>query len=562
MGDVGESTSLAYDDLRDWIKALEKHGELRRIREEVSPELEITEITDRVSKIGSHPFRKERGKDGAREDYAPGGPALLFENVKGHPGHKVLINQFGSERRMALALGVDRIDDIAERIHALMNVKPPSGGFLDKLKLLPQLAELGNIFPKTVSAKDAPCKEVIRRDNFDLDFFPILKCWPHDGGRFITLPCVHTRDPRNGKRNIGMYRMQVYDGQTTGMHWQRQKIAAEHYREALRAAAAAGAESDPALNASAARVAMMAESAGGAVTIPEQPAGAIPQLALGNLKGSRLEVAVAIGTDPATTFSAIVPAPPEVEEFLIAGFLRGKPVEIVKCETVDLEVPAHAEIILEGYVELGELRSEGPFGDHTGFYTLPDDYPVFHLTCITHRKDPIYAATIVGKPPMEDAWMGHAVARIFLPAMKMTIPELVDINLPVEAVFHNLMIVSIKKSYPGHARKVMNAIWSLGQAMFTKCIIVVDEDCDVQDIPEVVLRVANNIDPERDIQFMLGPVDSLDHSSRLPNYGSKMGVDATRKWKAEGFERPWPAMIEMDRATKAKIDAMWAKLGL
>ncbi len=547
---------MAFEDLRDWIKALEKHGELRRIREEVSPELEITEITDRVSKIGA---RVDAKSDATKENYAPGGPALLFENIKGHPGHKVLINQFGSERRMALALGVDRIDEIAERIQTLMNVKPPSGGFLDKLKMLPQLAELGNIFPKTVSAKDAPCKEVIRRDNFDLSFFPILKCWPHDGGRFITLPCVHTRDPKTGKRNIGMYRMQVYDGQTTGMHWQRQKVAAEHYREALRAAAswtgdAAGTKS--------ARVEMMAESAGGAVTIPDQPAGAIPQLALGNLKGSRLEVAVAIGTDPATTFSAIVPAPPEVEEFLIAGFLRGKPVEIVKCETVDLEVPAHAEIILEGYVELGELRSEGPFGDHTGFYTLPDEYPVFHLTCITHRKDPIYAATIVGKPPMEDAWMGRAVARIFLPAMKMTIPELVDINLPVEAVFHNLMIVSIKKSYPGHARKVMNAIWSLGQAMFTKCIIVVDEDCDVQNIPEVVLRVANNIDPERDIQFMLGPIDSLDHSSRLPNYGSKMGIDATRKWKAEGFERPWPAMIEMDSATKAKIDAMWAKLGL
>jgi 4-hydroxy-3-polyprenylbenzoate decarboxylase len=273
-------------------------------------------------------------------------------------------------------------------------------------------------------------------------------------------------------------------------------------------------------------------------------------------------VAVAIGTDPATTFSAIVPVPPEVEEFLIAGFLRGKPVEIVKCETVDLEVPAHAEIVLEGYVELGELRSEGPFGDHTGFYTLPEDYPVFHLTCVTHRKDPIYAATVVGKPPMEDAWMGKAVERIFLPAMKMTIPELVDIHLPVEAVFHNLMIVSIKKSYPGQARKVMNAIWSLGQAMFTKCIVVVDEDCDVQNIGEVVLRVANNIDPERDIQFMLGPVDSLDHASRLPNYGSKMGVDATRKWKAEGFDRPWPSMIEMDRATKAKVDAMWVKLGI
>jgi 4-hydroxy-3-polyprenylbenzoate decarboxylase len=550
---------LAYDDLRDWIKTLEKHGELRRIREEVSPELEITEITDRVSKIGS---RAGANSGSAKEAVAPGGPALLFENVKGHPGHKVLINQFGSERRMALALGVDRIDEIAERIQGLMNLKPPTGGFLDKLKMLPQLGELANIFPKTVSAKDAPCKEVIRRDNFDLNYFPILKCWPFDGGRFITLPCVHTRDPRTGKRNIGMYRMQVYDGQTTGMHWQRQKVAAEHYREALRNAVSADAVNQDQYGPKGARVAMMAESAGGAVTIPDQPAGAIPQLALGNLKGSRLEVAVAIGTDPATTFSAIVPAPPEVEEFLIAGFLRGKPVEIVKCETVDLEVPAHAEIILEGYVELGELRSEGPFGDHTGFYTLPDDYPVFHLTCITHRKEPIYAATIVGKPPMEDAWMGRAVERIFLPAMKMTIPELVDIHLPVEAVFHNLMIVSIKKSYPGHARKVMNAIWSLGQAMFTKCIIVVDEDCDVQNIPEVVLRVANNIDPERDVQFMLGPVDSLDHASRLPNYGSKMGIDATRKWKAEGFDRPWPAMIEMDRTTKAKIDAMWAKLGL
>ena len=551
---------MAYDDLRDWIKTLEKHGELRRVREEVSPELEITEITDRVSKIGRPGGQgSESGKPTlpAEGRYAPGGPALLFENVKGHPGHKVLINQFGSERRMAMALGVDRIDEIAERIHGLTNLKPPTGGFLDKLKMLPQLAELANVFPKTVNAKEAACKEVVRREGFDLNDFPILKCWPHDGGRFITLPCVHTRDPRSGKRNIGMYRMQVYDGQTTGMHWQRQKVAAEHYREALRQAATMQSCESPLP----ARVAMMAESAGGAVTIPEQPAGTA-QIALGKLKGSRLEVAVAIGTDPATTFSAIVPAPPEVEEFLIAGFLRGKPVEIVKCETVDLETPANAEIVLEGYVELGELRAEGPFGDHTGFYTLPDEYPVFHLTCITHRRDPIYAATIVGKPPMEDAWMGKAVERIFLPAMKMTIPELVDVHLPVEAVFHNLMIVSIRKSYPGQARKVMNAIWSLGQAMFTKCVVVVDEDCDVQDMGEVVLRVANNIDPERDIQFTLGPVDSLDHASRLPNYGSKMGIDATRKWKAEGFNRPWPAMIAMDRATKAKVDAMWERLGL
>jgi 4-hydroxy-3-polyprenylbenzoate decarboxylase len=543
---------LAYDDLRDWIKALEKQGELKRIHEEVSPELEITEITDRMSKIGSGAGSRAKSAAG---NYAPGGPALLFENVKGHPGHKVFINQFGSERRMAMALGVGRIDEIASRISGLMNVKAPEGLF-DKLKMLPQLGALTAAFPKTVSAKEARCKEVVLkgkdnsgRDGFDLNQFPILKCWPHDGGRFITLPCVHTRNPVTGKRNIGMYRMQVYDGQTTGMHWQRQKVAAEHYREALRAAS-----SD--------RVAAMAESAGGAVSVPDGPIGGLPQVAFTNLKNSRLEVAVAIGTDPATTFSAIVPAPPDVEEFMIAGFLRGKPVEIVKCETVDLEVPAHAEIILEGYVELGELRTEGPFGDHTGFYTMTDEYPVFHLTCITHRKDPIYAATIVGKPPMEDAWMGKAVERIFLPAMKMTIPEIVDINLPVEGVFHNLMLVSIKKSYPGQARKVMNAIWSLGQAMFTKCIVVVDEDCDVQDIGEVVLRVTNNIDPERDIQFTLGPVDSLDHAARLPNYGSKMGIDATRKWKAEGFERPWPAMIEMDAATKSKVDAMWVKLGL
>jgi 4-hydroxy-3-polyprenylbenzoate decarboxylase len=556
---------LAYEDLRDWISALEKSGELKRIREEVSPELEITEITDRVSKAGNKGTRA-RGNQGqpagiggsaTREKYAPGGPALLFENVKDFPGHKVLMNQFGSERRMAMALGVERLDEIAERINGLMNVKAPSGLF-DKLKMLPQLGALTSAFPKTVMAKDAPCKEVILKDNFDLNAFPILKCWPYDGGRFITLPCVHTRDPRTGKRNIGMYRMQVYDGQTTGMHWQRQKVAAEHYREAMRAQAAAGSTGD----SKSARVAAMAESAGGAVAIPDGPIGGIPQVVMGNLKGSRLEVAVAIGTEPATTFAAIVPAPPEVEEFMIAGFLRGKSVEIVKCETVDLEVPASAEIVLEGYVELGELRSEGPFGDHTGFYTMTDEYPVFHLTCITHRKNPIYAATIVGKPPMEDAWMGKAVERIFLPAMKLTIPEIVDINLPVEGVFHNLMLVSIKKSYPGQARKVMSAIWSLGQAMFTKCIVVVDEDCDVQDIGEVVLRVTNNIDPERDIQFTLGPIDSLDHSSRMPNYGSKMGIDATRKWKAEGFERPWPAMIEMDAATKAKVDAIWASLGL
>jgi 4-hydroxy-3-polyprenylbenzoate decarboxylase len=554
---------LAYSDLRQWVGALEKAGELRRINAEVDPILEISEIADRVSKLGP-------------PSHAAGGPALLFENIKGYPGAKVLMNQFGSERRMRLALRVDSLNDVADRIRELMNLRSPEG-FLDKVRMLPMLAEMGKFFPKLVGAKDAPCKEVILRENFSVLDFPILQCWPQDGGRFITLPCVITRDPRKvdaagnpaGKRNVGMYRMQVYDGQTTGMHWQRQKVAAEHYRERLRQSAEANSDA-----ASSARVAIMAETAGGA-TLPSPKIDGAPFKPLSGLSGDNgtvtsrvnssaqiLEVAVAIGTDPATTFSAIVPAPPEVEEFIIAGFLRQKPVELVQCETVDLQVPAASEIVLEGYVRIDELRSEGPFGDHTGFYTLPDDYPVFHITCITHRRNPIYATTIVGKPPMEDAWMGKAVERIFLPLMQLTIPEIVDINLPVEAVFHNLMIVSIRKSYPGQARKVMNAIWSLGQAMFTKCVLVVDEDCDVQDMREVVLRVTNNIDPERDIQFTLGPIDSLDHASRLPNYGSKMGIDATRKWPAEGFTRPWPEMLRMDPTTKSKVDALWSKLGL
>ncbi|HYK34753.1 UbiD family decarboxylase [Alloacidobacterium sp.] len=514
---------MAYDDLRDWIKALDKAGELKRIREEVDPILEIAEITDRVSKSTN------------------GGPALLFENVKGHPGTPVLMNQFGSERRMRLALDVDSLDEVAGRIRALLDVKSPEG-FLEKLKMLPMLADIGKFFPNAIAAKDAACRQVVLRESFNVLDFPVLRCWPHDGGRFITLPCVVTRDPKTGKRNVGMYRMQVYDGQTTGMHWQRQKNAAEHLRERLRAAAG---------NNASAQVAAMAETAGGTQNIT-----------LTREVNDHLEVAVAIGTDPATTFAAIVPAPPEVEEFMIAGFLRQKPVELVKCETVDLEVPAHAEIILEGYVKLDELRREGPFGDHTGFYTLEEDYPVFHITCITHRKNPIYASTIVGRPPMEDAWMGKAVERIFLPLMRLTLHEIVDVNLPVEAIFHNLMIVSIRKSYAGQARKVMNGIWAMGQAMFTKCVIVVDEDCDVQDLREVTLRVANNIDPERDIQFTLGPIDSLDHASRMPNYGSKMGIDATRKWAAEGFTRPWPAMIEMDDATKSRVDAIWKKLGI
>jgi len=526
---------LAYDDLRDWINTLHTAGELKRITQEVDPILEMAEIADRAAKMGKGTAKA-------------GGPALLFENVKGYPGAKVLMNQFGSERRMKLALETNSLDDIADRIRVLIKPETPTS-FMDKLKMLPKLAEVGSFFPKVIPAKDAACKQVIRRGkDIDLNALPILKTWPQDGGRFITLPCVITRDPKSGKRNVGMYRMQVYDGQTTGMHWQRQKVAAEHMRERLRA-------TTPDL---AGNVDLMAITSGG--TAAAASLESLGTTTLTRIRGGRMEVAVAIGTDPATTFSAIVPAPPDVEEYLIAGFLRQKPLELVKAETVDLEVPAHAEYVLEGYVELGELRTEGPFGDHTGFYTMQDDYPVFHVTCITHRKNPVYAATIVGKPPMEDAWMGKAVERIFLPLMQLTMPEIVDVNLPPEGVFHNLMIVSIKKSYAGHARKVMNGIWAMGQAMFTKCIIVVDEDCDVQDVAEVTLRTTNNIDPERDIQFTLGPVDSLDHASRLPNFGSKMGIDATRKWPAEGFTRSWPPMLTMDAAVKTKVDAMWKKL--
>ncbi len=552
-----ERKTLPFDDLRQWIAALERAGELKRIQTEAGPILEIAEITDRVSKMhlaGHDVAGRSARTTQTGATLAPGGPALLFQNLKGHPGSQLLINQFGSEARMKLALDVKSLDEVAGRIRMFMDVKSPQG-FLDKLKMLPLLTEAGKFFPRTVLT--GPCKEVIKRDQFSLLDFPILQCWPKDGGRFITLPCVVTRDPRSGKRNVGMYRMQVFDERTTGMHWQRQKVAAEHARERMRMAAghvetanSGDATSLPGFGKGgrSAAVDIMARSSGGSV------------LAEGDRPSGKMEVAVAIGTDPAVTFSAIVPAPPDIEEYLVAGFLRGAPVDLVKCETVDLEVPASSEIVLEGYINLDELRTEGPFGDHTGFYSLEDLYPVFHVTCITHRKHPIYAATLVGKPPQEDAYMGKAVERIFLPLMKLGIPELVDINMPIEGVFHNLMIVSIKKSYPGQARKVMNAVWSLGQAMFTKCIIVVDEDVDVQDLADVTLKALNNIDPERDVQFTLGPVDSLDHSSRMPDYGSKMGIDATRKWASEGFTRPWPDEIVMDAKTKALVDSKWKAL--
>ncbi len=482
---------MAYSDLREFIAALEKNKELRRISVEVDPYLEITEFADRAVKHG--------------------GPALLFEKPKGS-SIPVLINAFASKRKMEIALQVDSVDEIAHRISEYLEMRMPEG-LLGKLKMLPKLAEMGAFFPKAVS--DGPCKEVIRKDNFSLAEYPILHCWPQDAGRFITLPMVFSKNPDTGKRNCGCYRLQVYDDRTTGMHWQTHKQGAEHYRRQTH-----------------------------------------------NAKGQRMDVAVAIGCDPATMFSAILPLPPDLDEMMIAGFLRNKPVEMVKCETSDLEVPANSEIVLEGYVELGELRREGPFGDHTGFYSLDDDYPVFHVTCITQRKHPIYATTIVGPPPMEDFYMGKAIERIFLPLMRLQLPEIRDISMPAEGIFHNLILVSIRKSYPLHARKVMHAIWGLGQAMFSKCIVVVDEDVDVQNVREVAWKALNNIDPERDIQFVLGPVDSLDHASRLPHYGSKMGIDATRKWKEEGFTRPWPDVIQMSDDVKQRVDQLWKRAGL
>ena len=482
---------MSYTDLREFIGALEKAGELRRVSVEVDPVLEIAEFADRSVKRG--------------------GPALLFEKPKGSQ-IPVLINAFASARRMELALDVANIGEVVERIGGFLEMQKPEG-LIGKLKMLPKLAELGSFFPKSVSG--GPCKEVVRRDGFSLFDYPILQCWPQDGGRFITLPLVFSRNPDTGKRNCGVYRMQVFDERTTGMHWQTHKQGAEHYRRLLHEG-----------------------------------------------RAKRMDVAVAVGADPATIFSAVLPLPPDTDEILFAGFLRGQPVEMVKCETSDLEVPAEAEIVLEGYLELGEMRKEGPFGDHTGFYSLEDDYPVFHLTCITQRKKPVYSATIVGPPPMEDFYMGQAIERIFLPLMRLQLPEIRDISMPAEGVFHNLMLVSMRKSYPGHARKVMHAIWGMGQAMFTKCIVVVDEEVDVQNVREVAWKALNNIDPQRDIEFAMGPVDSLDHSSRLPNYGSKMGVDATRKWPQEGFARPWPEVIQMSPEVRARVDELWKKAGL
>jgi len=476
---------VAARDLRAFVKLLEQRGQLRRVTASVSPQLEITEIADRVMKSG--------------------GPALLFEHVQGS-SMPLLINAFGSAQRIAWALGVDDLEQHADRIRKLVAMAPP-GDLVGKLRALGDLREIAGASPRLVGS--GPCQEVVVPEP-SFQQLPVLTCWPDDGGPFITLGQVFTRDPRTGRRNVGLYRIQVFNDREAAMHWQLHKGGAEHYRSAEH----------------------------------------------------RLEVAVAIGADPATVYAASAPLPPAIDELVFAGFLRRAPVELVRCKTIDLEVPARSEIILEGYVDPDDLRSEGPFGDHTGYYSLADDYPVFHLTMMTHRRNPIYHTTIVGRPPMEDYYLGKATERLFLPLIQMVAPEVVDMNMPAEGVFHNLVLVSIRKRFPGQAHKVMYALWGMGQMMFARNIIVVDEDVDVQNLSEVAWRVTANVDARRDLVIVDGPVDVLDHAAPRPLFGGKLGIDATRKGASDGYERRWPPDIVMTDDIKALVDRRWAEYGI
>lgn len=483
-----------YRSLSHFIQFLEERRQLCRIREPVRAELEITEIADRTTKSG--------------------GPALLFENVIKIDGQRsefpLLINAFGTWKRMAWALSVEDVEEVAREAEAILKTPPPSS-LIEKLKFLPKLARLGSFLPKRASHGD--CQEVVLKEP-DLSILPYLKCWPGDGGPYITYPLVFTKDPETGVRNVGTYRMQVFDKKTTGMHWQIHKGGARHarkYRELKK----------------------------------------------------KIPVAVAIGGDPVLSYAATAPLPDDFDELILAGFIRKKPVELVKCRTVDLEVPADADFVMEGYVDpLEPMVKEGPFGDHTGYYSLLDDYPLFHVTAMTHRKDPIYLTTVVGPPLQEDGFIGKASERIFLPLIRVAFPEVRDICLPIETCFHNLAIVSIKKQYPGHAKKIMHSLWGSGQLMFSKCIVVVDDDVSVQNLPEVAWRVSNNIDARRDVIFSEGPVDALDHAAPQFAYGSKMGIDATRKWREEGFTREWPEVIRMAPEVKRRVDEIWGRLGI
>src|SRR5512137_698613 len=506
---------MAFNSFGEFLAELERAGELKRVPEPIATELEITEIADREMK-----------KPG-------GGQALLVEKptVNGQVSpFPLAINTLGSHRRMAMSLGANSIDEAAAELGSLVNAKPPSS-FREAIKLLGTALDLRHAKPKVV--KDGPCKEDIRkfeapptrtepwpnapnwRDPSPLAprpstflNLPLQQCWPLDGGRFITLPCVVTRDPDTGERNVGMYRIQIYDDRTTGMHWQLQKVGARHGRRYYES-------------------------------------------------GSRMPVAVFLGGDPVFAFAATAPLPDGLDEFLLAGYLRKKSVELVRCETCDLQVPANADIVIEGYVDPKEpLREEGPFGDHTGYYSLPEPYPVFHVTAITHRQEAVYPATIVGIPPMEDFYLGGASVKLFLPIFRMNFPEIVDIALPAEGVFHNLVFVSIRKTYPMQAYKIMHGLWGMGQMMFTKYIVIVDEDVNVHNTSEVLFRWCANTDPQRDSIFTRGPADVLDHATSQLASGSKVGIDATKKLPGEGFKRPWPPLIKMDEAVRARVARM------
>ncbi|HYE91518.1 MAG TPA: menaquinone biosynthesis decarboxylase [Terriglobales bacterium] len=485
---------MALRDLSEFIALLEKRDRLRRIAAPVSRDLEITEIVDRVSKSP-----------------ADRNVALLFERVEGH-AMPVLVNAFGAPDRMAWALGVERLDELGERVARLLDLRVP-GTFMERLKKLGTLFDVAKAAPRRVT--QAPCQEVVETERPSLASIPALQCWPGDGGRYITLPGVFTRDPVTGARNVGMYRLQVFDDRTLGMHWQIHKGGAEHHRRA-----------------------------------EEAPAG------------GRMDVAVALGGDPATIYAASAPLPPGVDEIVFAGWLRGAPVDLVKCRTVDLEVPAEAEIVLEGYVDPAERRLEGPFGDHTGYYSIARDYPVFHLTAVTRRARPIYPTTLVGRPPQEDYWLGKATERLFLPIMKLMLPEIVDVNMPAEGVFHNLVIVSIRKRYPGQARKVMTALWGMGLMMLAKSILVVSEHVNVHDLSEVAWRATGNIDPKRDLMILEGPMDDLDHAAIRHRYGGKLGIDATEKGPLDDIAQPWPDEIAMTEEIRERVTRRWKEYGI
>jgi 4-hydroxy-3-polyprenylbenzoate decarboxylase len=480
---------MPYKNLRQFVEALEAAGELRRIKAEVDPVLEISEIADRVSKAN--------------------GPALLFENVKGSP-YPLLINTLGSYRRMRLALSCGSFDEIATRLESSMKIRPPDG-LVQKIRMLFALKEMANIIPKKV--KNGPCQERVYLSGPLLDSLPILTCWPKDAGPFITLPIAISKDPDTGIQNAGMYRMQKYDNNSTGMHWQYNKDGTRHFDKY-------------------------------------------------KSRGQRMEVAVALGGSPSIIYAATAPLPPDIDELVFAGFLESRPIEIVKAKTVDLYVPAESDFVLEGYVDPNEELLEGPFGDHTGFYSPADLYPVFHMTALTCRNDAIYPATVVGKPPMEDCYMAKATERIFLPMLRFLVPEIVDMELPIEGVFHNCALVSIDKKYPGQAKKVINALWGLGQMASTKFIAIFDKDIDLRDTSTVVWKLLNNVDPKRDLLISEGPLDALDHSASYFNFGGKMGIDATRKTREEGMGRDWPDEISMSQEIKDKVTTRWKEYGL